>query len=403
MKKILILGAGLEQSLAICEAKQLGYLVIACDENPDAVGFASSDMSYVVDIQNENKVADIAEKNSVDGVFAHAVEIPHIVSNVATRFGLPCLLPDAALRATNKQLRIAHLRDTGIPCANFCSVETEGKLESAAKELGFPLIIKPVDNAGSRGVSLVSNISELRGAYSEAIRYSKTRGILLEERLVGPEISTESVVYKDKIFTFAFADRNYSNPAAFAPFFIENGINFPSILSAKTQEEVIDLVERTIRLLGINFGAAKGDVIIDKGIPKIIEMAARTSGGWFGAGSISAATGTNMLKPLLQMSVGDAPNLDLLKPTRNLGCAQRYIIPMESGIVRFITGIEEAQLMPGVAMSAMFLPKIGSAIRKATNHTERYGQIICTGDTREEAMQRCEDAINKIRIVLDDK
>lgn len=403
MKRILILGAGLEQSLAIREARKLGYFVIACDENPHAVGFANADISHVIDIQNEQEVTRVARECSIEGVFAHAVEIPHIVANVATELGLPCVPPDAAVRATNKKLRIAHLKNSGIPCANFRPVEAEEQLESAAEELGFPLIIKPVDNAGSRGVSLVFNKAELAGAYAEATRYSRTGDVLLEERLSGPEISTESVIYKDKIYTFAFADRNYAKPEFFSPYFIEDGINFPSILPADIQKAVYDLVEKTIRVLGINFGAAKGDIIIDRGVPKVIEMAARTSGGWFGAGSIPAATGVNMLKPLLQMAVGDEPDLDSLKPTRNLGCAQRYIIPTGSGVVRSITGVEEAQAMPGVVMSTMFLPKIGSTLRRATNHAERYGQIICTGSTREEAMRRCEDAISKIRIELNER
>lgn len=401
MKKILILGAGLEQSLAICEARTLGYYVVACDADPHAVGFSQADEQCVVDIQNEEKVLAIARKYAVDGVFVHAVEIPHIAAGVASKLGLPCISPAVAQRATNKKERINYLKDNGIPCANFISVECEDELEAAAVQLGFPLVIKPVDNAGSRGVRIVFSLEELADAYHEAVKYSKLKNVLLEERLSGPEISTESVVFKGKIHTFAFADRNYARPEFFSPYFIEDGINFPSILPEDLQEAVYLLVEKTIRTLGIDFGAAKGDIIIDNGVPKIIEMAARTSGGWFGAGSIPAATGVNMLKPLLQMAVGDQPDFDSLKSSRSLGCAQRYIIPDQSGVVRAILGIEEALAMPGVAMSSMFLPKIGSVIRKATNHAERFGQIICTGETRDQAIQRCEEAIGKIRIVLD--
>jgi len=208
------------------------------------------------------------------------------------------------------------------------------------------------------------------------------------------------VVYKGKVYTFAFADRNYAKPEIYTPYFIEDGINFPSILPIEIQKEVIDLVERTIRVLGINFGAAKGDVLIDKGVPKIIEMAARTSGGWFGAGSIPAATGINMLKPLLQMAVGEDPDLGSLKPTKQMGCAQRYVIPKQSGVVRSISGVEEAQAMPGVVMSTMFLPKIGATIKKATNHAERFGQIICIDANRDRAIELCENAIRKIKIEL---
>ena len=400
MKKILILGAGIEQTIAINEAKKLGYYIVSCDANPNAVGFSISDAYQIIDIQNVDQVLKVARNYEIDGVFTHAVEIPHIVAIVAKQLGLPCISPDIASRATNKSLRIKHLKENNIPCANFIAIENELQLEVSARKIGFPLVIKPVDSAGSRGVKVVLNESELSDAYSEAIEYSKSGKVLLEELLSGPEISTESVVYKGKVYTFAFADRNYAKPEIYTPYFIEDGINFPSILPIEIQKEVIDLVERTIRVLGINFGAAKGDVLIDKGVPKIIEMAARTSGGWFGAGSIPAATGINMLKPLLQMAVGEDPDLGSLKPTKQMGCAQRYVIPKQSGVVRSISGVEEAQAMPGVVMSTMFLPKIGATIKKATNHAERFGQIICIDANRDRAIELCENAIRKIKIEL---
>jgi biotin carboxylase len=401
-KSILIIGAGLEQAIAIKKAKTLGLHIIACDGNPDAVGLKEADIGLTVDIQDENELFMIAKEYSVDGIFCHAVEIPQVIARVARRLKLPGLDPEVAERATNKTKRISHLINCGIPCAKFDVVHEKGELIEKGTKIGFPLVLKPIDNAGSRGVRIVKGKADLYDAYETAIGYSKTKEVLIEEVLSGPEISTESVVYKGKIYTFAFADRNYSRNKEFYPFFMEDGINFPSKLSKDEQDEIYRLVENTVKCLGIDFGAAKGDIIIDKGQPKIIEMAARTSGGWFGAGSIPIATGKDMLKPLLQMAVGDEPDLDALKPTRMLGCAQRYIIPTLGGIVDKITGIEDALASPGVAMHTLFLPKIGTRIRKATNHAERYGQIICTGDTREQAMERCEAAIAKIKIHLRD-
>lgn len=397
-KTILIVGAGLEQAIAIRQAKALGMRVIACDGSPEAIGFAEADVSIVANIKDVLRLCDIAREYRVDGVFAHAVEIPHIIAEVALRLGLPGLRPEVALRATNKIQRISHLRKHGVPCAQFEVVNGEADLVEKARILGFPLVIKPVDSAGSRGVRVVESEAELGPGYSEAIRYSSSMQVLLEERLSGPEVSTESIIYKGQIHTFAFADRNYARRDEFYPFFIEDGINYPSVLAPEMQQEIHKLVERTIRVLELDFGAAKGDVIIDKGVPKIIEMAARTSGGWFGAGSIPAATGSNMLKPLLQMAVGDTPDLDALCPTKQLGCAQRYVIPTAEGIVTDITGVKEAEKMPGVVMMTMFPPKSGSCIRRASNHAERYGQIICTATTREEAILRCEAAIARIKI-----
>jgi biotin carboxylase len=397
-KKILILGAGLEQSIAIKEAKRLNYFVIACDANPNAFGFQFSDISYVIDINNVDEIYLIGLNHKIHGIFTHAVEIPHVVSKVAEKLKLPCLSFEKADRATNKSKRIEHLTKCNIPCAKYVHVKNENNLLEFASKIGFPLIIKPIDNAGSRGVRLVENEADLKIAFNEAVKYSKVKEVLLEEVLSGPEISTESIVHNGKIHTFAFADRNYNKKELFKPFFIEDGINFPSSISEELKTEVLDLVEKTIKCLEIDFGAAKGDIIIDNGIPKIIEMAARTSGGWFGAGSMLFATGANMLEPLIQMAVGDEPNMKSFEINKNLGCAQRYIIPQSDGIVESIEGIDNIEKMPGVEMSVLFLPEIGQKISKATNHAERFGQIICTAQTREEAIRLCENVIKQVKI-----
>lgn len=400
MKTILILGAGLEQTIAIKEAKSLGLNVIACDQNEKAPGFKYADFSYTVDINDIDLIKDIAIKSKIDGIFTHAVEIPHVVAQIASNLGLPGLDPFVAYRATNKIERIKHLSENGIPCAKYQVINSYDELHEKAKLVGFPLIIKPIDNAGARGVQLVEKKVDLVFAYKEAVNFSKNGKVLIEEVLSGKEISTESVVFKGGITTFAFADRNYDQSDKFKPYFIEDGINYPTNLSNNLKNSVELLVEKTIRCLGIDFGAAKGDIIIDNGVPKIIEMAARTSGGWFGAGSIPAATGSNMLKPLIQMSIGEDPDLKSLEPSKNLGCAQRYIIPTQDGIVTEISGCQEALKSQGVVMSELFLPKIGDKIQKARSHADRYGQIICTAKTRESAIKKCESAISKIKIKL---
>ncbi len=334
------------------------------------------------------------------GAFCHAVEIPQVVSGISEQLKLPGLSIEVADRVTDKLKRISWLKKHGIPVANFMPVHSAVELEEKVNKFGFPLVMKPVDNAGARGIRVVNRKDELEAAYCEAIQYSKSKVVLLEELLSGPQISTESVIYQDQLITFAFADRNYELIKDFYPYFIEDGINYPSSLPEETQKAILALVDRTIRILGIDFGAAKGDIIIDNGEPKIIEMAARTSGGWFGAGSIPIATGVNMLKPLLQMAVGDNPDLEALRPTRNLFCAQRYLISRENGKVVSVSGAEEAANMPGVEMFVEFLPKVGDRIFRSTNHAQRYAQVICTGATIAEVIERCKNAIAQIKIQL---
>lgn len=396
--KIFILGAGQEQVIAINQAKALGYHVLACDANPAAPGLSLADVGLVLDIRDAQALVRVGREHGVSGIFCHAVEIPHVIARVAADLSLPGLCPETARLCTHKDERLLALQAAGIPVANFVPVSNRDRLMDMALEFGFPLVLKPVDNAGSRGVQRVDRAEYLMASYDEAMRYTKNSTVLLERFLCGPQISTEAVVYQGKIHHFAFADRNYANEKFYAPYFIEDGINFPSVLSEDLQADVLNLVEKTIKRLGIDFGAAKGDIVIHDGVPHIIEMASRTSGGWFGAGSIPIATGVNPLKPLLQMSMGEEPDLAALKPTRQLSCAQRYWIPQQDAIFHSATGFEEVEAMPGVEMFNAFFPASGTRLEKAHHHAQRYAQVICTGATREEAMIRAEAAIRAIQV-----
>ena len=173
MKRILILGAGLEQAIAIREAKNLNYSVIACDQNAKASGFKYSDISVVLDINDIDAVLDVAKKYHIDGIFSHAVEIPDVIAEVALRLGLPGIPPQVARRATNKIERIIHLSNNGIPCAAFEIVKNKSELEEKAAKIKFPFVLKPIDSAGARGVQLVDCLDNLQKAYKEAIKYSK--------------------------------------------------------------------------------------------------------------------------------------------------------------------------------------------------------------------------------------
>lgn len=399
-RHILLLGAGQEQCIAIEEAKDLGYTVVACDANPEAPGLKLAEYGIVCDIRDVDKLVNIGRKYAVKGVFCHAVEIPEVVAAVAEELGLPGLKIEIAHKCTHKSSRIAALTAAGVPCADFETVSSSSQLDDIGKRFGFPLVLKPVDNAGSRGVRIVQSSADLLPAYEEAMQYSSESEVLVERVLTGPQISTESVVYQGKIITFAFADRNYESQEFYHPYFIENGINFPTTLPEAQVKAVMSLVERTIVALGIDFGAAKGDIIIHDGVPHIIEMACRTSGGWFGAGSIPKATGVNALKPLLQMSMGDTPDLSALEPTKHLGCAQRYWIPKQRGIFYGASNLKKIAQMEGVQMFNAFFPPVGTNIEKATHHAQRYAQVICTASTREQAIKLAVSAIDAINVEL---
>ncbi len=401
-KIILLLGAGIEQTIAIELAKKMGLKVIAVDGNPNAQGLKIADIGISADIKNVQAMIEIGKKYKIDGVMTHAVEIPQVVAKIAKVLNLPGLELEVAERATNKLERIKCLTEHGVPCPKFETAATIEEARENAKKIDFPCIFKPIDSAGARGVKKVRKIEEVKNAFKEALFNSKrNRVILIEEFLEGKEISTESVIYQNKIITTGFGDRNYSRKEEFEPYFVEDGHNVPSSIPKKVKEEVLKTVNSAIRALGINWGVAKGDILIKDNSVYILEMAARTSGGWFCAGTVPIATGVNILKPLIKMSIGEFVEEIDLEPKYNRAACQRYIIPTEEGIFKKIEGIEKARKMPGVKMFVTFnIPKKGELIKKSTNNSERYGQLIAEGKNIRDAIIKCENAMKLIKILV---
>lgn len=400
MKKIIMfLGAGEEQCEAIDIALDLGLKVIAVDGNPDAPGLKIANIGINADIKDVEAMREIGEKYKIDGIMTHAVEIPQVVAKVAKALNLPGLDPEVAERATNKLERIKCLTEKGIPCPKF---ETAKKVEEAKRKtekIGFPCVFKPIDKAGARGVIKVNNKDEVKSAFSHTLSYTQKNIILIEEYLEGKELSTESIIYNDKIYTIAFADRNYDKKR-FEPFFIEDGGEMPTSLSKNEIKEVIKTVNSAIQALGIDWGVAKGDVIIDdNGEVKIMEMAARTSGGRFCSLKVPFSTGINMLRPLILMAVGLTPDLNDLKPKFSRGIAERFIFPKPGKVIE-IKGVDEAKRIEGIYKIHLNEDiKVGGKIERVTDHTMRKGYVIALGKNREQAIKRAEKAVKMLRII----
>lgn len=397
-KTIMILGAGPEQVEAIEIAKNLGLKVIAVDGNPNAQGLEIADIGIAEDIKDVNKMVEIGQEYEIDGVMTHAVEIPQIVAEVAKKLNLPRIEPEVAERATDKLKRIKCFKENGVSCANFESAKNLQEAQEKAEKIGFPCVFKPVDKAGARGVIKVNSLKEVKNAYEHALNNTDKNIILIEEYLEGKEISTESIVYNGNIYHIGIGDRNYDRKR-FEPFFVQDGGQIPAKLSHELLKNLEDEIELAIKAIGINWGVAKGDYLIEAdGTIRIIEMAARTSGGRFCSIRVPLSNGINLIKLLVLISVGEEVNLDELKPKFSRYVADRFILP-EPGKIISIEGIDEARKLEGIY--DIYLDNglvIGNEIKILTDHTCRKGQIIAVGSTYEEAVNKAEKAVKLIKI-----
>ena len=406
-KNILIIGSGPNQLPAIRMAKSRGYQVLATDMDPEAEGFPLADATGIVSTRDVKATVDFARKlharNPINGVMSMASESAVTVAMVAKELGLPGLSPVAAQNATNKIQRQQLFQKKGVPAPGFAYAKTIDDACDKAKELGWPVVVKPADSAGSRGVQKVETPEDMRRAISEIRIFSNSREVLLEEFLSGTEHSIEGIVVTGEVYWAGLSDRNYDKKEAFLPYFLEDGDTMPTALDTQTVQAVQQAATQAVYALGIDSGPVKGDILIDpkKGI-NVLEMAARLSGDYFCSETIPLHNGINLVEAVMDLSLGLPISPEKLKPRFNKGVALRYVWP-EPGRVTNIQGLEAARALPGVHFVRLE-PKWkslqpGTIIPKPTSMGERVVSVMTCADTKEEAVSIAEKAVRLIHIV----
>jgi len=398
-KTLLIIGGGLLQCPIIQVAKSLKLKVIVADMNPQALGFQYADEKILMSTKDiEGMVREAkhyAEKNPIHGVITAGTDASMTVAAVANALELPGIRFQDAEAATNKVKMRKRLKEHGVPIPKFHEVWTIQDARDALDHLSFPLVMKPADNMGARGVIKVTNREELQAAFKHAKKYSPSGEIILEEYMPGPELSVDALSWDGKIFITGVADRLIERE----PYFIEIGHTMPSSLPKEVLEDVCDVMRKGMKALGIVLGAGKGDIKVTPSGVKVGEIAARLSGGFMSAYTYPLSTGVNLNKLAILLALGEIPDEEELIPRFQKVSIERAILAPPGKLIS-ISGLEEAKKIPGVN-ELFFYNKIGDIISEPTNNIEKSGHVIITADTLEEAEKIFQQVKNTIQIETD--
>jgi biotin carboxylase len=284
----------------------------------------------------------------------------------------------------------------GVPTAWFQSIESLDELRAVVAARGLPLVLKPVDGRGARGVLRLTEQTDLAWAFTHAKGQSRRGGVMVEEYLAGPQISTEGLLVDGVGTTCGFIDRNYEHLETFAPYVVENGGEQPSALPPEAQRQISSVAMDAGRALGIVSGNVKGDMVwTDRG-PCVIEIAARLSGGWMSTDQIPLGTGVDLIGCSIRLALGEPVPAEDLQPRRQRGVAIRYWFP-PPGRVESIDGAEAFTELPWVHRLGFFVEP-GEMMQPITDHTKRAGFVITTGATREEAVERARSVVAGVRV-----
>jgi biotin carboxylase len=397
-----IVSGGAEAVPGIQRARSMGLYVVVSDMNPAAPGFAAADEAVVANTYDvdETVAAAVAyhrTKRPIDGVMCMAADVPLTVASVAAALDLPGIPVEAARLSADKLAMKQAFARAGIPIPWYQAIASIDALRAAVAERGFPLVLKPVDGRGARGVLRLTEKTDLAWAFAHAMSQSRRGGVMVEEYLAGPQISTEGLLVGGEGTTCGFIDRNYEHLETFAPYIVENGGEQPSALPLTAQRQIANVAMDAGRAMGIVSGSVKGDMVwTDRG-PYVIEIAARLSGGWMSTDQIPLGTDVDLIGCSIRLALGEQVPAEDIRPRWHRGVAIRYFFP-SPGRVAAIDGAEAFARVPWVHRLGFFVEP-GEVVQPITDHTKRAGFVITTGATREEAVDRAQSVVEAISIV----
>jgi biotin carboxylase len=382
----------------------MGLHVVVSDGSPDAPGLAAADDAMIASTYDVDATVAAARRyhecvRPIDGVICIASDVPLTVASVAAALELPGIPVSVAQLATDKLAMKRRFADAGMPVPWFAPVGEPDELRRLVTEHGLPLVLKPVDSRGARGVLLLDRGVDLDWAYGTSRAQSPSGRLVLERYLSGPQISTESIVLDGRAHTVGVADRNYRRLERFAPFMIEDGGELPSGLDQGAREQVLAVVQDATEAIGMRDGVVKGDIVLSDGEAFVIEIAPRLSGGYLCTFEIPLSTGVDFVGAAIRVALGERVDPAELEPRQSRGVAQRWLLP-SAGQVRSITGVEDVAARPDVALLEVRV-SVGDQIGPVDSHPARAGVVIATGATREAAITAAERAVADVLVETD--
>lgn len=388
MRKLLVLGASALQLPAIRLAKEMGLYVGVADYNPKAVGISYADAFFCVSTIDVEAVCRLAKEFRPDGIMTLATDMPmRSIAAATALLGLPGISVDTAFRSTDKLEMIKTFKQKGVESPWYIYLSDENDFRLHRGKIQCPCVIKPTDNAGSRGVVLVRKPTELEEAYEYSRSQSRAGHVLVEEYMEGPEVSVEVVVYKGVPHVLVVTDKLTTGE----PYFVEMGHSQPSLLPAADLERIEDLAKRAVLSVGIEDGPAHVEIKLTPEGPKMVELGARMGGDCISTHLVPLATGIDMLKATIDIALGNRPDLE---QTIHKCSAVRFI---GGGFDRItaIDGVEEAMRQPHVKWVQLFKSP-GDEATEIHSSLDRVACVVTQADSVVEAVASCEFALEKI-------
>ena len=300
-KKMMILGASALQVPAIKKAKEMGYRIILVDYDENAVGFPLADVKLTVSTLDQEEVYRQALIYRPDVILTSASDGPvRTAAYVNEKLGKqPDLSYEDSFCATVKSHMRKRLEENHVPIPEYYAAADFREFTEAVERLNGYCIVKPADNAGSRGVVLLDGrkrggqweAGELEKVYDYSRGNSRNGTVMAEEFMEGPEVSVEAMTVDGKTQIIAVTDKYITPP----PYFVELAHCEPSRLGKDVQERIREVALQAVLAIGLKNGPSHTEIKVTQEGPKVVELAARLGGDFITSRLVPLSTGVDMV------------------------------------------------------------------------------------------------------------
>ncbi len=399
-KKILVLGGNTASCDIVKKAQEMGMYVIVTDwyDIKRSPAKSIADKSYNISISDIDELTKIIEDENINGVITGFTDsyLPYYYE-LCQKTGLHCYgtLEQFEL-CTNKIKFKETCRKYGVPIAKEYTMNDINSIE-------YPVIVKPADNSGSRGVFRCNNKEELIDKYNEALAFSNNKNVIIERCIQGKHVNMYYTLADGEIYLSAMADRNVFYPNQnIAP--LPLGLIHPSNHLDEYIKNVDGKIKNMFKELGMRNGIVFVQGFYDAGEFVIYEMGYRLNGGstFF---LIDKCSKYNQLEMLINYAVyGDMlkgyDNIKVENPTFNDKIAVNYVISLKKGIISKIKGIETIEQV-SVVEKILQMHHEGDNLNSEGTTSQIFAYILIVANNMEELKNTLE-IVNNNLIVLDE-
>ncbi|MCR5600619.1 MAG: ATP-grasp domain-containing protein [Ruminococcus sp.] len=396
MKKILLLGGSAQQVVAIETAKRLGYYTVVCDYLSDNPGQFVADRFYLVSTTDKDAVLRVAEEENVNGVIAYASDpAAPTAAYVAEKLGLPTNPYKSVDILCNKDKFRTFLSDNGFDCPFAKGYSSAESAIQDKDSFDYPIIMKPVDSSGSKGVTILQSSNGFENAVEFAFSFSHSKRIIIEKFIVQKHkynIGGDIFIDNGKVIIWGLMNcfREHSpNPL------VPGGEIFPVLLSDSDLEKAKAVLQNLVTKLNIQSGSMNVELMIDNDDKVyLIDIGPRAGGNMIPI-QLSAIFGVDIVEMSVLAAMGEKLNIN---PHIEIPYCSHYVLHSDAdGIYQDIVFSDEIE--KNIFRKELY-KKEGDSVECFDNAAKALGIIFLKFSSADEMYDKMNHMNDYVKVVL---